>query len=293
MRIPDAIKRCVAFLAVNVGGAEHSRKFACCGTAFFVRVKAERMEGARFLYVVTARHVAENAKSHGDLYLRLNTRDCQHIYSQITGNWIVPEDPMIDLAVLPMFFDEDLEVSPLEEASFATEEVARDCDVGIGDEVVIPGLFVRRHGRQRNIPILRTGSIAAMPEEPLEDKQGEFDAYLIESRSIGGLSGSPVLVVKTPGRIESGHVIFDWRLRLLGIIRGHWDRGDEEIADFAKIGDAQVNMGIAIVTPVQKLLDLLYRADVLSRRRQVESEEAKRLGIRLDSVGTGTQETIN
>jgi hypothetical protein len=51
------------------------------------------------------------------------------------------------------------------------------------------------HGRQRNIPIVRIGNVASMPHEPVATKnRGAIEAYLVEARSVGGLSGSPVLV---------------------------------------------------------------------------------------------------
>jgi hypothetical protein len=49
------------------------------------------------------------------------------------------------------------------------------------------GLFSEHQGAERNIPIVRVGNIAAMPEEPvLTTSWGAIDAYLIEARSIGG-----------------------------------------------------------------------------------------------------------
>lgn len=70
--------------------------------------------------------------------------------------------------------------------------------IGIGDEVLMVGLFTKRYGYRKNIPIVRGGIISAMPEEPIEDQEtgNLYDAYLIEIRSIGGLSGSPVIVFK-------------------------------------------------------------------------------------------------
>ena len=42
------------------------------------------------------------------------------------------------------------------------------------------------------MPILRMGNLAAYPQERVQVEGVEMDAYLIEARSIGGLSGSPV-----------------------------------------------------------------------------------------------------
>ena len=45
-----------------------------------------------------------------------------------------------------------------------------------------------------NLPIVRLGAIAAMPGEYIKTDWGCLRAYLIEARSIGGLSGSPVFI---------------------------------------------------------------------------------------------------
>ena len=67
--------------------------------------------------------------------------------------------------------------------------------IGIGDEVFMVGLFHRHTGRDRNEPIIRVGNIASLPSAPVPLDEGEkAEAILIEPRSIGGLSGSPVFV---------------------------------------------------------------------------------------------------
>jgi hypothetical protein len=55
-------------------------------------------------------------------------------------------------------------------------------------------------GRKRNIPIVRTGNISMIPSEKvpgIQIRRGESvesEVYLIEARSVGGLSGSPVFI---------------------------------------------------------------------------------------------------
>ena len=81
----------------------------------------------------------------------------------------------------------------------ATDKVINDNAIGVGDEVFLTGLFANHIGQQRNLPIIRVGNIALMPEEPVQHPSlGPIDAYLIEARSIGGLSGSPVFVHLAP-----------------------------------------------------------------------------------------------
>src|SRR5436309_3387462 len=86
---------------------------------------------------------------------------------------------------------------------FLTDKKIDDCFIGPGDEVFMTGLFTRLEGRSRNIPIVRMGKVAMMPgEEMLPDAKisgwrGGIEAYLVEARSAGGMSGSPAFVRQT------------------------------------------------------------------------------------------------
>jgi hypothetical protein len=56
-------------------------------------------------------------------------------------------------------------------------------------------LPLRAHhtGDLKNVPIVRVGNLASYPSEQIQTRAfGRMEAYLIEARSIGGLSGSPV-----------------------------------------------------------------------------------------------------
>jgi hypothetical protein len=159
--------------------------------------------------------------------------------------------------------------------------------IGIGDDLFIAGLFTQRRGTQRNIPIVRAGIIASMPEEPLQDKDTglDYSAYLAEVRSIGGLSGSPVFVHVPPDRFtkESG-VSPKGAAFLLGIIRQHWDlTSKESVLDFADDFDSKLNMGIAAVTPIQEVIDTVNSKELVSRRRAAELKFTQRHAPTLDS----------
>jgi hypothetical protein len=69
-------------------------------------------------------------------------------------------------------------------------------------------MFVGRIGEQRNIPVLRIGTIAAMRDEPLRTQYGYHEAFLVEARSIDGLSGSPVCVHLPVGRLLPRNMAF-------------------------------------------------------------------------------------
>ena len=57
------------------------------------------------------------------------------------------------------------DILPMPFGAFLTREDFKKEGIGLGDEVIISGLFVKHHGRQRNVPIIRVGNVAAMPEE--------------------------------------------------------------------------------------------------------------------------------
>jgi hypothetical protein len=197
MRVPDEVRKCVCFVcSEDVRGNIIPR-----GTAFFVGVnRAEGAEGI-WIYLVTARHVLDGVRRtrpDGNLLLRVNAAQAGAVFVQSNvDQWVThPDSTLVDdaavLAWAPPPDQVDFRVFPMTGA--ATDDVLRKSDIGIGDEVFLPGLFVHHAGKERNIPVVRVGNIAAMPDEPVQTKIGAMDAYLVEARSIGGLSGSPVFV---------------------------------------------------------------------------------------------------
>jgi len=134
---------------------------------------------------------------------------------------------------------------------------------------------------------VRTGNIAAMPEEPVQMKNGKSEAYLIEARSIGGLSGSPVfahlgLVRMVDGEVRHANPSSVTGARtgigphyLLGLMSGHYDADGLSDQDFGETEDLimqreRVNMGIAIVVPVSKLTEMIDAPDMKETRKQIE-----------------------
>ena len=55
--------------------------------------------------------------------------------------------------------------------TFATEEIIKKEGIAAGDDVFMVGLFTFLHGKKRNIPIMRSGMIACMPDELLQDEK--------------------------------------------------------------------------------------------------------------------------
>lgn len=214
---------------------------------------------------------------------------------KVEAKWYYPEDDAVDVAVTPIapletFFD--YKHLPIENC--VTDEIIKEHGIGIGDELTAVGLFTLRHGSTRNLPIVRQGIIASMPDEPLIDKDSglPFHAYFAELRSIGGLSGSPVFVFLDPGRVHDNKFMKVRRAFLLGLVRGHWRYETTDAAlDYAVDELKEVNAGIANVTPIQEVLKIINGKELTKERRKVEQSmlredaSAHTLDSAFDDVG--------
>lgn len=193
MIVPDAVRKCVAFLGFQ---RYNEGKFQMLGTAFFLG-RVNEAGNLKAVYAVTAKHVIENFKCKSELpiWFRINTKSNQATWFEFPiENWFFhPTDSSIDVAICQVNIPEDFDCMIVPYWLCITDKIMQENEVGLGDEVFITGLFCHHYGSSRNIPIVRVGNIACLTEEKIYTKAyGEMDAYLIESRSIGGLSGSPV-----------------------------------------------------------------------------------------------------
>jgi hypothetical protein len=109
------------------------------------------------------------------------------IFDIPSDQWIYhpDDDRVVDVAAMesrisPFIYDIQ-QISLREE--MVTDDVIKRWDIGIGDEVFFPGLFIHHGGQGRNLPIVRAGTLAAMRDEPIKTKEGSISAYLIEARS--------------------------------------------------------------------------------------------------------------
>ena len=262
MIIPDNVRKCVAFLAAKKTDGE----FIFAGSAFWIGESRQDGSGiADPVYLVTARHVIDALANRGatEIYVRVNLTEgtASWIETKLADWSFHPEDQSIDIAVTRMGIPPVCDHLVLPYDLCVSDEVLRNHGVDLGDEVFVTGLFRHHHGSRRNIPIVRVGNLAAMTEERVQTKSfGLMRALLIECRSIGGLSGSPVFLNLGITRLIDGQLkhatggqpIFF----LLGVIHGHYDADadriddtDAEVRDL--IGGGRINTGIAIVTPIQ------------------------------------------
>jgi hypothetical protein len=291
MRIPDLVRRCVCFLCTESTVANEQKLLHFGGTAFLISLPSERA-GFDFIYLVTAKHCITEAGNR-TLKARFNLKSGGSIVVDLNGVWFKHPDPSIDIAVMQMSPPDGIEVGYLPWDMFDNANVPADPAIGIGDDVLAVGLFTQHTGRSRNIPIVRSGIIAAMPEEKIIDRKYgvDYDAYLVELRSIGGLSGSPVFVYLAPSVLVDkdgkcrGIRVKEPSLYLLGLIRGHWDiKATEPATDFGGDISDKLNVGIATVTPVYGLMEILMSNPLKEFRQRQEQEAAEATAPTNDSA---------
>lgn len=277
MRVPDEVRESVAFIVYE---SKEGPKIA--GTAFFVGMDIEGLKGMGFVYVVTAKHVIDGISKKSinqKVYLRCNFRNGgADIVETAIDMWKYhPTDFSIDIAVLPWAPDLNLiQFKTLPHRMIVTQEHIEEYRIGVGDEVFITGLFTSHYGHERNLPIVRVGNIALMSEEKVYTRElGKIDAYLIEARSIGGLSGSPVFVqLSVPRSFDGGMHLTQtpFHYYLLGLMHGHWDIPVSN-ADLVIEDDPdreRVNMGIAIVVPAANILEVINQPEIAEIRKKEE-----------------------
>lgn len=240
-------------------------------------------------YAVTNRHVIQ----HDCPVIRLNTVDGQiAVLEREPHQWILHPDGD-DLAIAPI----DLPANRHKYYPIGTNRfIHRDTvsrDVGAGDDTFMIGRFTSHDGKQRNTPSMRFGNIAMLPFEKIklskELNSYMQEAFLVETRSLSGYSGSPVFVYKPaikktpmykdrslrlhmPSQSVTGLV---GELSLLGIDCGHVQKY-EDVVNGAGTPHSQwkvkSNTGMAIVIPAWRLSDLLNIPELVMPRKQKDKQ---------------------
>jgi hypothetical protein len=306
MQVIDDIRRCIVFV-----GLKTTLGFRVLGTGFFVVMEED---GYFFSYIVTAAHVlwpgrgtrgAPLSPPHMDAFIRANERNGTRVDPAPPSEWIFHPDRKVDVCALPLGMHEvdaeDDGTGPqfLDIADFAlTKDNPSKYGVTLGDEIFFPSAFVGRVGENKNIPVIRIGNIAALPEEPVEQASPRHAAYLIESRSLGGVSGAPVFVnlqawrstqpLKPIQGVKAGTPTGvpitnkDRRQTLpyvmLGMVLGAHsgqyadDFVSETDTDIAVPKDADFNAGISVVLPAWEVVGFL-KSDPLAQPRIRETQE--------------------
>jgi hypothetical protein len=263
--IPTAWREVVFYVYDNARAARSSEKEGG-GTGFFVSLQSQ-IVGKPFVYGVTNWHVISDCDKP-TLRLNMVSRGWDTLETS-KRSWI--RHPTEDIAVIPI-----AELSDEYNVRFVNSEewfvTPNDMDrfsYGAGDEVVMIGRLIGHDGKARNAPISRFGNISRNPIQ-------EQPSFLVEMRSIGGHSGSPVFAI--PSAIQMPGVRKEGAPRkLLGIDSGHHrelakilhrtSAGEwKEVQDMRSFS----NTSIATVIPAWKIAELLNIPKLQKQREKAE-----------------------
>lgn len=267
MGLPEELKKSAVFLCC--------KDIDSCrpeGTAFLLGMPTTDPNVNAF-YLVTAKHVIDDIPKRGTadsfIYARINPIEGRTAIDPIKSSpddWLTHPTDQSDIAVIPFRapLAHDYDVVALSTSIALTHEAIEKEQIGVGDDVFTIGLFVKHTGRLRDVPIVRTGNIAMMHEDI-----GDMEAFLVEARSIGGLSGSPVFVRANPFLGNSLNIKpqpFFW----LGIHHGAWHTS--RTVDAASDEFAGMHMGIGIVIPAWKVMEVLNQPALARQREELVRE---------------------
>ena len=284
--VPPEILRCVVFLGYkDSSGLEHIE-----GSAFWIVNESYEHHPA---YLVTANHVIDEIRKKSiGVGIRFNPKsgDKADWESVCIDRWKRHPDDSVDVAILqaPLFGDH--ECWPIE-VFFTEQSIKEDLKgIDLGDEIFFPGWFWP-HRTEKNLPIVRIGNVSALRGEKVSTRLGLMDAYLVEARSIGGLSGSPVFVDVLRNKVSkeiNPRAIGRFRFRLLGLMNGHFLGTEKEIDQktnkIPKEELDRLNMGIAFVTPAEKIVEGLEVFMEGDKKASEEYKNSNRAFVAFDSA---------
>jgi hypothetical protein len=206
--------------------------------------------------------------------------------------WQYHPDTTVDIAATMI----GLNARHFDHLTLPLEKRTKPDDVGCGQRVHIIGLFRLHRGQKRNVPIVHTGHIAALPDPSekiavMDRATGEpvgAESYLVEAQTLEGLSGSPVFVqgyVAWRGQATYEDTVLHTpiaafgEVKLLGVYQAAWDgqRGTILEADRDFKGKLRVPVGMGIVVPIEKVIELIEENSNLKQWRQ-QRKEAERAG---------------
>ena len=265
------------------------------GTAFIIGVPFEGYSKAPLAkihkFLVTNAHVIER----GYEWARFMGKDGTAHIIDLRHEWFLHRGgDDLAIALLPSDRFPAWKTCRIQRNMLATKEKLKARDIGIGDDVVFIGRFIGHDGVEINTPSLRFGNISMMPGQPIpqsERKNFPQISYLIEGRSIGGFSGSPVFFYEKPAERHIDLAVYGL---LLGVDWGHINCE----GDIVNIYDTssgiksphlkgRYSSGMMGVVPAWKLDELLDASEICDLRRQVEEEARSNSdpGVVLDADG--------
>ena len=297
-RVGDVYLDAVVFVYPS---ADHAARDEGGGTGFMVGMRFEEERGAEHVYVVTAAHLLYRTKTKTGLtpvrHWNWPGRREGSIFPTVASDW-VPHRDGDDIAIAPVATHIRGDRSYLIDANFlVTKQWVASYDVGVGHDVFYVGRY-KLPESACSVPTVRFGNISHMPMPVWHPGFGrEVTSFLVEGRSRGGFSGSPVIVrmrqedepYSAPSLAWDDNPVIPGRSPFHGtsgeldryILGLNWGHATEEQSARGYMGRVRVNPlkidvneGIMCVAPAWRILDVL-NSDKLREHREREEAGAR------------------
>lgn len=287
---PD-VPNCVFYLYPTVEDAKRGVNVG--GTGFFYSVELCDIPG-HYYYAITNWHNIFIGK--GAPVVRVNTNDgdpdifeLDHLDWHFKPGWY-------DLAVADVTLDMDKHsVAFVSSKWTATVGELSDFGIGLGSDVYMVGRFMDHDGEAINVPAVRFGNIAVMPQPVKQPTGSKLPSYILDLHSRTGFSGSPVFVFHSQMKFKDGILSregSEW-IRLLGV---HWgqfperweiekspeshgpESSDEEVTRAQTADYVKGFSGMTLAVPAEAIGELLEMPELKGPREKAfaDAREARR-----------------
>lgn len=255
-RIHESILACCFFLYKSREDAQTESRVG--GTAFAVCVAIEDDPEHVWMrqYAITARHLIQ----HGCIFARINNKNGGFDVYEL-GPWrdAQPDSNglLADVSVAHLITPRHADLEPLPAGMGLWRERFEGENYGVGDAVFMIGRLMGQEGKEVNQPAVRFGNISMIPRDPIwnYDLGADSETILVEMRSEGGFSGSPVFVYKDGNP-------FGPTSRILGVDWGHLRASPRHQRSVDHVG-------IVCVTPFWRVFDVLLSEEMVKERREL------------------------
>jgi len=262
------------------------------GSGFAVQVASETLPLSKHCYAVSCKHVVSGSAAS---IIGLAHADGSPAFPEYEPtDWTFSKDD--DLAVIDITDDIEAWSQPTaicvaQSDLLLDSQFIERCNVGIGDEVVMLGLFPDHPSE----PVARFGSLAAMAsdEHPLRLHKHDKPrpAFMADMRSRAGFSGSIVVVYRTPTTnlrnisSDSGFTYTSQNnafFRILGVHRGQfWETITARATEatprkaFADGDKIDIASSMTYIVPAWRIAEMLESEQFRKRRAQRDEEPAR------------------
>lgn len=251
------------------------------GTGFLIWT-ADEDKTQTHVYLVTNDHVVQaSAPFH---YVRINSESGKPYERATSEDEWYPHPNGDDVSVCYLGCSPLFPMSGIGyfgASQLLTEEQLDAEGAGVGDDCLMVGCFSPHPGIKANLPVVRFGNISLLPKEPVHIPERGFhqECFLVEMRSRGGFSGSPVFLLNTVAEPHTHHEIKE----TLGICCGHMQqwrpvkakKKEHSAATTIDGWEMADNSGVAMVIPAWKIQQILMTEDVMDARKKAEEKHKR------------------